>query len=477
MMRKLMIGLIVLVVGQGEALAQVSLDSCRRMAIANNKEIIQQQIKIEQAGYQRKQAEAAYLPSLDFEGGYIFNQKKLSLVDQDQLLPTKSFNPATGTYDFNLLTDPATGMPIMNNGQPIPSQVALLPKSALTYDVHNVFAASLTLTQPIYMGGKIRAMNNITHYAEQLAQSMHSTKVQDVVYSVDEAYWRVVSLVAKQKLAESYLKLVKNLDDDVQKMINQGVATRANKLTVDVKVNEANVALAKVNNGVELSRMALNQLCGLPIHSRFTLEDENKKEVVGSLHATHAVMDSVYARRHEIRSLELAAKIYNEKAKVAKSEMLPQVAAFAAYHASNPNSYNGFENKFGFAFSMGAMVKVPLWHWGGLSNKYKEALAESRLQKVKIEDAREKISLQVNQATFRYEEAWKTFDKTKSNLIEANENLRCSQLAFREGVANLETVIAAQTAWLQACSENIDAQIDILLCDVYLSKVMGEMKY
>ncbi len=477
MMRKLMIGLIVLVVGQGEALAQVSLDSCRRMAIANNKEIIQQQIKIEQAGYQRKQAEAAYLPSLDFEGGYIFNQKKLSLVDQDQLLPTKSFNPATGTYDFNLLTDPATGMPIMNNGQPIPSQVALLPKSALTYDVHNVFAASLTLTQPIYMGGKIRAMNNITHYAEQLAQSMHSTKVQDVVYSVDEAYWRVVSLVAKQKLAESYLKLVKNLDDDVQKMINQGVATRANKLTVDVKVNEANVALAKVNNGVELSRMALNQLCGLPIHSRFTLEDENKKEVVGSLHATHVVMDSVYARRHEIRSLELAAKLYDEKAKVAKSEMLPQVVAFAAYHASNPNSYNGFENKFGFAFSMGAMVKVPLWHWGGLSNKYKEALAESRLQKVKIEDAREKISLQVNQATFRYEEAWKTFDKTKSNLIEANENLRCSQLAFREGVANLETVIAAQTAWLQACSENIDAQIDILLCDVYLSKVMGEMKY
>ena len=477
MMRKLMIGLIVLVVGQGEALAQVSLDSCRRMAIANNKEIIQQQIKIEQAGYQRKQAEAAYLPSLDFEGGYIFNQKKLSLVDQDQLLPTKSFNPATGTYDFNLLTDPATGMPIMNNGQPIPSQVALLPKSALTYDVHNVFAASLTLTQPIYMGGKIRAMNNITHYAEQLAQSMHSTKVQDVVYSVNEAYWRVVSPVAKQKLAESYLKLVKNLDDDVQKMINQGVATRANKLTVDVKVNEANVALAKVNNGVELSRMALNQLCGLPIHSRFTLEDENKKEVVGSLHATHVVMDSVYARRHEIRSLELAAKIYDEKAKVAKSEMLPQVAAFAAYHASNPNSYNGFENKFGFAFSMGAMVKVPLWHWGGLSNKYKEALAESRLQKVKIEDAREKISLQVNQATFRYEEAWKTFDKTKSNLIEANENLRCSQLAFREGVANLETVIAAQTAWLQACSENIDAQIDILLCDVYLSKVMGEMKY
>ena len=62
-MRKFLLGIIILsaipVMGQGT----VSLDSCRRMAIANNKEILQQQIKIEQAGYQRKQAEAAYLPS------------------------------------------------------------------------------------------------------------------------------------------------------------------------------------------------------------------------------------------------------------------------------------------------------------------------------------------------------------------------------------------------------------------------------
>lgn len=476
-MRKFLLGIIILsaipVMGHGT----VSLDSCRRMAIANNKEILQQQIKIEQAGYQRKQAEAAYLPSFDFEGGYIYNQKKLSLVDKDQLLPTKTFNPATGSYDFNLVKDPTTGLPVIHEGSVIPSQVALLPKSALTYDVHNVFAAAVTMTQPIYMGGKIRAMNNITHYAEELARNMHDTKVQDVVYSVDEAYWRVVSLVAKKKLVESYLKLVQNLDSDVEKMIKEGVATKANKLTVDVKVNEANVNLTKVVNGLELSRMALNQICGQPINVRFTLADENRDEIGGTLRPTHLQMDSVYANRSDIRSLEIAAKIFDEKAKVAKSEMMPQIAAFAAYHGTNPNSYNGFENKFGFAFSVGAMVKIPLWHWGGLSNKYKEAQAEARLRKVQIDDAREKINLQVNQAKFRYEEAWKTFEKTKSHLAQADENLRCAQLGFREGVTNLDTVIGAQTAWMQAYSENIDAQIDIQLCDVYLSKVMGQMKY
>lgn len=455
----------------------VSLDSCRRMALRNNKEILQGKIKIEQAGYQRKQAEAAYLPCFDFQAGYIYNQHKLSLKKEDQYLPIKTFNPKTGQYDFNLVTDPKTGLPAMVDGSPVPSMVAYLPKSALTLDVHNIFAAAVTMTQPIYMGGKIKAMNAITGYAEELARSMNNSKIEEVIYSVDEAYWQVVSLGAKKKLVESYLKLMTNLDRDVEKLVEQGVATKSKKLTVDVKLNEGNVNLAKVENGLALSRMLLNQLCGQPIDRVYRLADEDRDEIASTLHPTTFSIDSVYAKRGEVRSLELATKIFEEKAKVAQSEMKPTVAAIATYHATNPNSYNGFENKFGFGFSVGAVVKVPLWHWGGLSAKYKEARAEARLKQVELDNAKEKIALQVNQAAFKYQEAWKTYEKTKSNLVEANENLRCANLGFKEGVANLDEVLAAQTAWFQAYSSNIDAQIDIQLCDVYLSKVLGTMKY
>jgi len=33
----------------------------------------------------------------------------------------------------------------------------------------------------------------------------------------------------------------------------------------------------------------------------------------------------------------------------------------------------------------------------------------------------------------------------------------------------------AQTAWLKANSENIDAQIDVQLCNVYLQKALGNL--
>lgn len=455
----------------------VSLDSCRAMALRNNKEIKVAALKIEQAGYQKKEASAAYLPAVDFEGGYTYNQKNLSLVNSDQLLPVKVFDPTTQSYQFELLTNPTTGQPIIVDGNPVPLQMALLPKSALTFDVHNVFAGAITITQPIYMGGKIRAMNQITKYAEELARSMHNSKMEDVIYSVDAAYWQVVSLNAKQELAQNYVKLVESLDNDVKALVNQGVATKANLLTVDVKLNEAQVDLTRVNNGLVLSRMLLSQVCGLPVNEQFTLADEGKTSIAETtLRPTSINMNNVYAQRSDIHSLEMAVKIFDEKAKVARSEMLPSVAAVAAYHAMNPNSYNGFAHKFGLAFTVGAMVKIPLWHWGGLTSKYKAALAEARMKQFELDDVREKVELQVNQASFKYQEAFKTYEVTCKNLAKADENLRMAQISFKEGVSTADDVLTAQTAWLKANSEKIDAEIDVRLCDVYLSKVMGELK-
>ena len=172
----------------------VSLDSCRQMALHNNKQMRIRAESVNMAHYQNKEAFAAYLPAIDFAGGYTYNQKKLSIFDSDQLLPTKSFDLATQSYQFNLVKNPMTGEPIKGpDGQYVPETVALIPKEAMTYDIHNVFFGAVTLTQPIYMGGKIVAMNRITKYAEEIARAMRNNEAENVVYAVDGAYWQVVS--------------------------------------------------------------------------------------------------------------------------------------------------------------------------------------------------------------------------------------------------------------------------------------------
>lgn len=458
----------------------LSLDSCRAMAIANNKQMRIKTAALRGAGYQKKEAFAAYLPSIDFAGGYMYNQKNLSIFDSDQLLPTKSFDPKTGSYQFNIVTDPATGAPVKGpDGQYIPETVALIPKESMTYDIHNVFFGAVTLTQPVFMGGKIVAMNKITGYAEQLARELRDAEAENVIYAVDAAYWQVVSLKAKQHLAASYVALLDTLQSNVKAMLDQGVATRSDLLSVDVKLNQAQVDMVKVDNGLALSRMALAQLCGLPVHTPLVVADEgldSRSTAMPSLLSEFNIND-VYDRRHDVRALELGVKIQEQQKRVAMSAMMPNVALIGSYSFSNPNMFNGFSKKFAGAFQVGAMLTIPIWHWGGNFNKYRAAKTQQLISELTLAEAKEKIDLQVNQAAFKAQEAVKTYNMTRMNLVKADENLRNATLGFREGVMTTDNVMEAQTAWLKANSEKIDAEIDVHLCDTYLSKVLGLLDY
>lgn len=305
---------------------------------------------------------------------------------------------------------------------------------------------------------------------------LQRNEAQNVIYAVDAAYWTVVSLKAKHELATSFVNLLDTLDRNVRLMVDQGVATRSDLLSVDVKLNEAKVDLLKVENGLSLSRMALAQICGLPVHADIHVEDEGTRQVDTQAEiATHYDMEQVYANRPDLNALELATKAAGAQKQVALSSMLPNIALIGAYSFSTPNMFDGFKNKVAGAFSVGVVARVPLWHWGGNYNKYKAAATNETIMRLQLDDAKEKIDLQVSQAAYKAQEAVKTYLATESNLEKARENMRTATLGFREGVVTTDDVMAAQTAWLKANSENIDAMIDVQLCDVYLAKVLGTL--
>lgn len=260
--------------------------------------------------------------------------------------------------------------------------------------------------------------------------------MQEVILSTDQAYWQVVSLANKKKLAEGYLELLQKLESDIDKMIAEGVATKADGLSVKVKVNEAEMTLTKVNDGLSLSRMLLCQLCGLDLSTPVTLADEQEDDLLPTPADSGSIdMNSVYATRPEVRSLELAAQIYKQKVNVTRSEFLPSVALIGNYMATNPSVFNSFENKFKGMWNVGVMVSIPVWHWGEGIYKVKAAKSEARISRYQLDDAKEKIELQVSQSVFKVNEAAKKLIMAEKNLEKADENLRYATLGFEEGLS------------------------------------------
>lgn len=469
-----------------QAQIALTLDSCRALAMENNKELLIGQEKIKAAHYQNKAAFTNYLPKLSATGTYIRNQKEISILNDEQKAGLSQLGTTVGTQVKGFaqqlaVTHPELAPLIASLGNfDIATPLNAAGNSivdAFRTDTRNMYAGAITLTQPLYMGGKIRAYNKITQYAEELARQQHHTGMQEVILSTDQAYWQVISLVNKKKLAEGYLKLLQKLESDVDHMIAEGVATKADGLSVKVKVNEAEMTLTKVEDGLSLSKMLLCQLCGLDLSTNVVLADESMNDLPILLKENSGInMETAYASRPELKSLELASLIYKEKVNVTRAEHLPTVALLGNYLVSNPSVYNGFENKFKGMWNVGVMVQVPIWNWGEGVYKTKAAKAEAQIAKYQLQDAREKVELQVNQAAFKVTEAKKKLIMASKNLEKANENLRYATLGFEEGVIAPANVLEAHTAWLSAQSEKIDAQIDIKLTEIYLQKSLGTLK-
>ena len=527
-MKKLTL-LLVLSLGVVNALAQevvydgqpLTLEDCREMAVARSKDLEQARIQVKMADYDRKIALANYFPNISAKGAYLYNNRDIALIGADQsALLQNAGTLVQGQMDAamagvvqqmggamtakmtQLMTaiqsNPALAMEYM--GSPMwqtilgmlqgvdPSSLAgLMPNisdpvnaigqdidKALHPDLHNIWMGAVTVQQPVFVGGKIIYSNQMAALAQDLAASKYDMKYADVVLDVDQAYWQIVSIAEKLRLAQAYADLLHQMERDVRLSIESGVATESDALQVKVKANEADMMRTKAENGLTLSKMLLCKRIGLPLESEIVLADEKLDAVPAVPYAEEKSMDDIYARRPETRSLQLASRIYDRKAKVVRADMMPQVALTANYLVTNPNAFNGIQNTFqGGMLVAGVMVNVPIFHGLEYVNKYKKAKAEASLYRTQYEDARELIRLQVTQQRKLLGEASEKVDMTLSNLESAEENLRKATVGYEAGVVPTNTVLAAQTAWLSAHSEYIDAGIELQMAAAALNKAEG----
>lgn len=465
----------------------LNLDSCRILALENNKElkISTQEMKI--ADWQRKVALTHYYPKISALGTYMRSEKEISLLNDGQKESLGKLGTHTGekfqAVGGLIAKEYPQLAPIL---QKVGNQVGTLLVPALDQignglveglrtDTRNLYVGAINLTQPIFVGGKIRAYDNITNYTSQIAENKNKLTTQEILLQTDQAYWLVISLSNKKKLADSYVELLKKMESDVDKMIAQGVATKADGLTVKVKVNEAEMMQMKIDNGVSLAKMALCQICGIDLNTPIILEEETVENLPVSIIPTEANTTLALQNRPEIQSLTLASLAKQEKVKVERAEFLPQIALSGNYLVTNPSSTNGFENKFRGMWSVGVQVKIPIWHWGEGMHKVNIAKAETEIIDYQLEEAKEKITLQVNQASFKVNEATKQLAMAEKNIDKAEENLRYAKLGFKEGVISPGQVLEAHTAWFDAQSDKIDAQIEVKLSQAFLQKALGTL--
>lgn len=454
-----------------EAARTVTLEQARELALQHNKDIAKSKITLDQTQNDAKAYKTNFLPRINVMLADLYTTNKGDFTIAGGHLPIYVMNPATGTYVPNVSMG-ADGNYILN-------QYADFPSQKVDYKVGNIFLGTVSLTQPLYMGGKITAAYRMAKRGAEMASENIRLTESQVIVQTDEAYMQAVLSRQLAEVARSYKQLLDELQKNVESAVNHGLKTRNDLMKVQVKVGEAELAIQRADNGIRLSTMNLCHIMGLPLNTQLTIDDgqlttDNGQWSManGQLSLDKALIDA----RPEAAILQAKTDIAKLQVKLTRSDYLPQLALFAGYSYSNGLKVLGKKLLDSGAAAVGATLKVPVVTFGERTYKSRSAKARYQIAQTEQENLTEQMQLELAQANNNFTEAKTELDITERNLEQAAENMRLARQQYDAGTEPLSQLLDAQAFWQQASANHVKAQCQLQVAHTKLLKAQGQLR-
>lgn len=470
-MNKLIINSLILILAFGLKAAgqqQLSPEQCRKMALEKNEDLKIAGMQAGKAAHMKAAARTLRLPSLSVTGTGLYQNKDFGM---EMLLPTQIPNPLTGQLEPNIMINPLTGEPVIGpDGNPVFNMYAWLP---LEISLNGAYLATISLDQPVYAGGRIRAGNLMADLGVEMAEENTRLQIVNTIEEADRAYWTFVSVRSKTMLAGQAVKMLEELVTRAKNSHETGMASRNDLLKAQVELSHARLNLQKAQQGMELSRMDLCRVTGLPFDTRIIITDTLQDAEI----AIPASVNPEPARPENRPEYQLLLKkigMQDHQIRMERAEFLPTAGIRAGYNHIGGVELSGtsFENT---SFNVMASVSIPLFHWGEGIQKIKAARLEKEIRETELTKYHQLMLLEAEQARLNLILAAERIRMSKEALEQANENLRVCRDNYEVGMGTMSDLLIAQTQWQQAYSEMIDARSDYKMNETAWLKISGKL--
>jgi outer membrane protein TolC len=342
--------------------------------------------------------------------------------------------------------------------------------------------AGLTLTQPIYTGGKIVSGNRLAKIGRQVSQEQQRATRMDVLVNADNAYWTYLAVLSKVKVLESYMTQMDTLKMQTGTAVEAGMATGNDLLRVDTKNTEISYQLQKARNGAELCRLSLCRVIGVDYDTQVELTD------APTVAAAPADLSLSLDARPELRLLDMQVAAERQKMKLTRAELLPTIGLSVGYtyygniktrtmvetaDGSTVPYTSEFKDGIGLAL---LSVQIPLFHWGENWKKLSKsriAVANTQLERQKDERL---MDIEVRRAVINLNDGYRMVETAGTGLDQATENLRVMTDRYENSLSTLTDLLDAQSQWQQAESNLIEAQTQYRIYETEYQRAVGTLE-
>ncbi len=443
----------------------LTLEDCRRMALEHNSRITAARHTAEQYNYEAKAMKSNYFPKINLIATDIYSTAKGDLTIQGGNLPIYKFDTAAGQYVPSVTMGP--------NQQPILSEYAFFPNQTLEFKMKNVFMGAVNIEQPLYTGGKVNTAYRMAKIGKTISEQNLRLTTNEVLVETDKAYAACVKTRLLTEAAESYLATLRQLEDNVESAVRHGMATRNDLLKVQVKLNEALLALQQATNARTLANMNLCHVIGRPLSEELRVKSEELPSGWSQSTINHSPLTLISRPEHAILSARTELSKLNIK--LTRSDYLPQLLLTGSVAYTNGMEIDGRKLFDGTSFGAGLMLKVPVSFFGEARNKVRAARAKHLATVDNEEHSNQQMQLEIAQSSNTYNEAQTRLTLALSTLASAEENLRASNSRYSTGMELLTNLLEAQTLWHKAKVTVAEARYDLIIAQTMLLKATGNL--
>ncbi|MDR0196337.1 MAG: TolC family protein [Myroides sp.] len=336
--------------------------------------------------------------------------------------------------------------------------------------------AMVSASVPLYAGGKIRDGVKASKSQQNIAQQSVIMTEREVLFETEKAYYDVVKLQEKEKLANEYIKLLEALEKDVNNSYEVGLIYKNDLLKVQVELTNAKLGLKKVQDGKFMSLLALKQLIGMESDEQVEIKESlsfvDQTTAISEEQREESIMD-----RPEIQILEEIAGLEHLQAKILKSDYYPTVALSMigiSGFGQRINFTNGKDNLTSYVGMVS--VEIPIFDWGKRGAKAKQQKLKALAAQEELDQTKELLDLEIRNAEILVNQASQDVKSSELALTQSVENRRIVQDRFEAGTIVSKDLLEANALWQEAFSNVIDAKIVYLVNTANLSRVLGSYR-
>ena len=394
---------------QGAVGQAVSLPACIEMALQNNAELRNARLDIQMSDEDKASAMTNYFPQVSATGAGFVGAKDL-MRGEMEMPALAAMMPGMGSFPLSM--------------------------------IKKGVVATITAMQPIYTGGRVVNGNRLAAVQQEVRRLQMEMTEKDVRQNVQQYYWKLVSLRGNITTLDAVDEQLRQVHSLTKNYLEAGMINRNDLLRVELKQQEVARQRLTLDNGIELVRMLLAQLCGADLES-FDIVSENILEPQAP-ESVFKPADQALASRQELQLLDRAVEASRLQVRMERGKNMPSLAVGAS-----GMYYNVMEKNQGNLVGL-ATLSVPVSGWWSGTHAVRKARLKLEQDRNTLNDANEKLQIDIIASWNNLQEAYAQIEIARRSVRQADENLRLSRDQYDAGTLGMTDLLDAITLYTQS---------------------------